>query len=88
MQTYPCDTHVLAIITIFLTPFIHTGQRMISAIILLMAPINCAYQSTQLFIYLLKAYSPVNRTGSPQGLFTKSNVTQVEYNTKHAHFTT
>ena len=35
----------------------------------------------------MKAYSPVNRTGSPSsGLFTKSNLTQVEYNTKHAHF--
>ena len=39
-------------------------------------------------LYLLKAYSPVNRTGSPQssGPFTSSNLPQVEYNTKHAHY--
>ena len=34
----------------------------------------------------MKAYSPVNRAGSPH-LFTKSNLTEVEYNRKHAHFT-
>ena len=49
------------------------------------------------FIYLLKAYSPVNRTGSPQGFSLRSsNLTQViynkhlnylEYNTKHARYT-
>ena len=34
------------------------------------------------------AYSLVNRTGSPQsGLHAKSNIIQVEYNAKQAHFT-
>ena len=33
-----------------------------------------------IFFYLLKAYSPVNCTGSPQGFFTSSNLAQVEYN--------
>ena len=33
------------------------------------------------FIYLLESYSPDIRTG----LFTKSNVAEVENNTKHAH---
>ena len=32
--------------------------------------------------YLLKAYSPVNSTGSSQGF------SKVEYNTKHAYFAT
>ena len=44
-----------------------------------------------LVIYLLKAYSyrPVNCTGwyITSGLFTKSNLTEVEYNTNHAHCT-
>ena len=36
---------------------------------------------SQGLFYLLKAYSPVNRTESPQGFFTSSNSIQVEYNT-------
>ena len=44
---------------------------------------GCVYLFIYLFIDLLKAYSPVNRTGSPQGFFTKSNF---EYNAKSAHF--
>ena len=39
-------------------------------------------ESDNLSIYLLKAYSPVNRTGAPQGL------SPVEYNTKHAYYIT
>ena len=35
------------------------------------------------FIYLFTYWRPVNHTA----LFTKWNLTQVEYNTKHAHFT-
>ena len=36
----------------------------------------------------MKAYSPVNRTWSPRhGFLLKSNITEVEYNTKHTHFT-
>ena len=41
---------------------------------------------SQLIIYLLKAHSIINCTGSSSGLFTSSNLTQVEYNTKHAHY--
>ena len=36
------------------------------------------------YYYLLEAFSPVNRTGSPQGF---SNLTQVELPGKHAHYT-
>ena len=39
--------------------------------------------------YLLKAYSPVNRTGSPQD-FSPNQILQkmnTNYNTKYAHFT-
>ena len=39
-----------------------------------------------LFYYLLLAYSPVNRSGSPQGFSQVKFRTQVEYNTKHAHY--
>ena len=42
-----------------------------------------ASSTKKLFIYLLKSDSPVNRTG----LFTQSNLTQVDYNTTHARFT-
>ena len=38
-------------------------------------------------IYLLKAYSPVNPHRVTSELLTKSNLTEVEYNKKHAHFT-
>ena len=40
-----------------------------------------------LSFFLLKAYSPVNRTGSTPGLLTRSKLTQVEYNTKHTRKT-
>ena len=39
-----------------------------------------------LCLYFLTAYSPVNRTGSPQGLFTSTNLTQDEHKAKHAHY--
>ena len=39
-------------------------------------------------MYLLKAYSPVNQLHRVTSvLFAKSNLTEVEYNTKHTHFT-
>ena len=44
------------------------------------------HTDTQLFIYLFKAYRPVNRTGSPQGFSQVQNLAQVEYNTKHAYY--
>ena len=34
------------------------------------------------YYYLLKAYSPVNRTGLPQDFSQVQNVAQVQYNTK------
>ena len=39
--------------------------------------------------WTLISYSPVNCTGSPhaQGFSQNQNLTQVKYNTKHAHFT-
>ena len=43
--------------------------------------------SPTMYIYLLKAYSPVNCTGSTSGFFTKSHLTQIEYKRKHAHIT-
>ena len=48
--------------------------------------------AVSLFIHSLKAYSPVNHTGSPQGfslsqITHKSNLTEVEYHAKHARFT-
>ena len=43
-------------------------------------------QIGRLFIYLLKAYRPVDRSVT-SGIFTKSNLTQVEYNTERARFT-
>ena len=44
------------------------------------------YLYIYLFIYLLKAYSAVNRTGSPQGFSQVLNLVQVEYSTKHARY--
>ena len=44
----------------------------------------------QLLLFIEGLYyrhSPVNRTGSPQGFFAKSNLTEVECIYKHAHFT-
>ena len=43
---------------------------------------TCIY----LVIHLLKVYSPVNRTGSPQGFFTSTNLKQDEHKAKHAHY--
>ena len=37
------------------------------------------------FIYLLKSYSPVNRTGSTRG-FSQVQISHIKYNTKHAHY--
>ena len=39
-----------------------------------------------IIIYLLLAYSPVNRSTSPQGFSQVKFRTQVEFNTKHAHY--
>ena len=36
-----------------------------------------------LFVCLLKAFRPINRTGSPQVFFTDSNLTHVTYKTHH-----
>ena len=44
---------------------------------------NTAKQKT--YYYLLKAYSSVNHTGSPQGV-SQVQISHVEYNTKHAHY--
>ena len=40
-----------------------------------------------LFIYSLKAYNPRQPHRVTSGFFKNSNLTQVEYNTKQAHFT-
>ena len=40
-----------------------------------------------LFIYLLKAHSPGTPHRVTSGRFTKSNLAEVENNTKHARFT-
>ena len=56
---------------------------------------TAALLNYSLFFFLSKAYStysPVKHTGSPQGfsltsgLFTSSNIAQVENNTKHAQY--
>ena len=39
-----------------------------------------------LFIYLLLAYSPVNRSGHLRAFYKFKFRTQVEYNTKQAHY--
>ena len=36
------------------------------------------------YYYLLKAFNPINHTGSPQGF--SLDLTQVEYNTKYVHY--
>ena len=45
-----------------------------------------ALRSHNVFIYLLKAYRLVNPHRVTSGLLTSSNLAQVEYNTKHAHY--
>ena len=48
---------------------------------------DCELGGLLLYFFLLKAYSPVIRTESPQGFSrVQINVAQVEYNTKHAHY--
>ena len=45
------------------------------------------YVFIYLFIYLFICWRPSQQHMVTSGLFTESNLTEVEYNTKHAHFT-